>query len=154
MKADCPRALESCIMKLASRTLGQRSQWGRAQCYWNDCCKGSLLFRFCTKPPCGFQEKSSLICSKDSLQRIFFNARRLNHRQSIVISTPTWFSLTEDLLLDFTDHPHGICRRLNLDPTACLLVSAGQCKKNLRKKNPPFSWQPFSLVSSSFSPRL
>lgn len=28
MKADCPRALESCIMKLASSTLGQRGWWG------------------------------------------------------------------------------------------------------------------------------
>lgn len=109
-----------------------------------------MLFRFCTKPPCGFQEKSSLICSKDSLQRIFFNARRLNHRQSIVISTPTWFSLAEDLLLDFTDHPHGICRRLNLDPTACLLVSAGQCKKNLRKKIPHFPDSLSALFLAAF----
>lgn len=34
MKADCPRALESCIMKLASRTSGQRGWWGRAQSCW------------------------------------------------------------------------------------------------------------------------
>lgn len=43
MKADCPRALESCIMKLASRTSGQRGWWGGCRTAENSkgCCKGS-----------------------------------------------------------------------------------------------------------------
>lgn len=55
--------------------------------------------RFCTQPLSGIQGRSTLTCSNDSLLGMFFTATRLNHMQSLVISTPTWFSLTQDLFL-------------------------------------------------------
>lgn len=55
--------------------------------------------RFCTKPLSGIQGRSTLTCSNDSLLGMFFTATRLNHMQSLVISTPTWFSLAQDLFL-------------------------------------------------------
>lgn len=54
---------------------------------------------FCTKPLSGIQGRSTLTCSNYSLLGMFFTATRLNHMQSLVISTPTWFSLTQDLFL-------------------------------------------------------